>query len=313
MYERFSDRARKSMQLANHEAQKYHHEYIGPEHILIGIIREGGGVAVTALANLDVKISDIESDVRKYLNPYTGREQAVMGRLPHTPDAKVVIEQSIAAARDMLNNYVGTEHLLIGLLSAPDTVASVILSSHVTRDKFVSEVVRLLNSQSKDVVNDVDKPVIVGVDPADGESKTVVSVESATEYRWEDTFTVTGKIPVPRIDPMFASMVSGLLCDNQVIQTPSRSRQFGVFVVNYPENNDAFRTTAIENAKKIAEATGTLTVIAARKLTDVYPLLEYVGPSPPGIPGMRIESNTVKATDDGKTIEWRIVMKTMTG
>src|SRR5216110_2953628 len=88
MYERFTDRARKVMQLANQEAQRFNHEYIGTEHILLGLVKEGSGVAANVLKNLDIDLRKIRMEVEKIVQPGAGGDQVVMGRLPHTPRAK---------------------------------------------------------------------------------------------------------------------------------------------------------------------------------------------------------------------------------
>src|SRR5439155_1141201 len=87
MYERFTDRARKVMQLANQEAQRFNHEYIGTEHILLGLVKEGSGVAANVLKNLDVDLRKIRLEVERIVQPGAGGDQVVMGRLPHTPRA----------------------------------------------------------------------------------------------------------------------------------------------------------------------------------------------------------------------------------
>ena len=127
MYERFTDRARKVMQLANQEAQRFNHEYIGTEHILLGLVKEGSGVAANVLKNLDVDLRKIRIEVERIVQPGAGGEQVVMGRLPHTPRAKKVIEYSIEEARNLNHNYVGTEHLLLGLLREQEGVAAQVL------------------------------------------------------------------------------------------------------------------------------------------------------------------------------------------
>src|ERR671932_785697 len=127
MYERFTDRARKVMQLANQEAQRFNHEYIGTEHILLGLVKEGSGVAANVLKNLDVDLRKIRLEVEKIVQHGPGGEQVVMGRLPHTPRAKKVIEYSIEEARNLNHNYVGTEHLLLGLLREQEGVAAQVL------------------------------------------------------------------------------------------------------------------------------------------------------------------------------------------
>src|ERR1700754_2410163 len=127
MYERFTDRARKVMQLANQEAQRFNHEYIGTEHILLGLVKEGSGVAANVLKNLDIDLRKIRLEVEKIVQHGPGGEQVVMGRLPHTPRAKKVIESSIEEARNLNHNYVGTEHLLLGLLREQEGVAAQVL------------------------------------------------------------------------------------------------------------------------------------------------------------------------------------------
>src|SRR5713226_8032762 len=125
MYERFTDRARKVMQLANQEAQRFNHEYIGTEHILLGLVKEGSGVAANVLKNLDIDLRKIRLEVEKIVQ--AGPDMVTMGRLPQTPRAKKVIEYSIEEARNLGHNYVGTEHLLLGLLREQEGVAAQVL------------------------------------------------------------------------------------------------------------------------------------------------------------------------------------------
>src|SRR5881296_96814 len=127
MYERFTDRARKVMQLANQEAQRLNHEYIGTEHILLGLVKEGSGVAANVLKNLDVDLRKIRLEVEKIVQTGPGSEMVTMGKLPQTPRAKKVIEYSIEEARNLSHNYVGTEHLLLGLLREQEGVAAQVL------------------------------------------------------------------------------------------------------------------------------------------------------------------------------------------
>src|SRR5262245_47670647 len=127
MYERFTDRARKVMQLANQEAQRFNHEYIGTEHILLGLVKEGSGVAANVLKNLDIDLRKIRLEVEKIVQHGPGGEQVVMGHLPHTPRAQKVIEYAVEEARNLNHNYVGTEHILLGLLREEDGVAAQIL------------------------------------------------------------------------------------------------------------------------------------------------------------------------------------------
>ena len=125
MYGRFTDRARKVMQLADQEAQRFNHEYIGTEHILLGLIKEGSGVAANVLKNLDVDPRKIRLEVEKLV--LSGPGMLIMGKLPQTPRAKKVIEYSMEEARNLNHNYVGTEHILLGLLREDGGVAAKIL------------------------------------------------------------------------------------------------------------------------------------------------------------------------------------------
>src|SRR5206468_7338610 len=125
MYERFTDRARKVMQLANQEAQRFNHEYVGTEHVLLGLIKEGSGVAANVLKNLDVDLRKIRNEVEKIVQ--SGPDMVSMGKLTQTPRAKKVIEYAIEEARNLNHNYVGTEHLLLGLIREEEGVAAQVL------------------------------------------------------------------------------------------------------------------------------------------------------------------------------------------
>lgn len=125
MYSRFTDRSRKVMQLANQEAQRFHHEYIGTEHVLLGLIKEGSGVAVHVLralnADLQVIVSRVEALIQSRPDPATA------GKFLQTPRAKKVIEYSMEEARNLNHSYVGTEHILLGLLREQEGVAALVL------------------------------------------------------------------------------------------------------------------------------------------------------------------------------------------
>jgi len=125
MFERFTDRARKVMALANQEAQRFNHEYIGTEHVLLGLVKEGSGVGATVLKNLDVDIKKLRFGVEKLVK--TGPDMVTMGKLPQTPRAKKVIEYAIEEARALNHNYIGTEHILLGLLRETEGIAAQVL------------------------------------------------------------------------------------------------------------------------------------------------------------------------------------------
>jgi len=148
MFERFTDRARKVMALANQEAQRFNHEYIGTEHILLGLVKEGSGVGANVLKNLDVDLRKVRLEVEKLVK--SGPETVTMGKLPQTPRAKKVIEYAIEEARNLNHNYVGTEHLLLGLLREQDGVAAQVLMNLGLRLEDVrEEVLNLLGASDE--------------------------------------------------------------------------------------------------------------------------------------------------------------------
>jgi ATP-dependent Clp protease ATP-binding subunit ClpC len=145
MFERFTDRARKVMALANQEAQRFNHEYIGTEHILLGLVKEGSGVGANVLKNLDVDLRKVRVEVEKLVK--SGPEMVTMGKLPQTPRAKKVIEYAIEEARNLNHNYVGTEHLLLGLLREHDGVAAqVLMNLGLKLEEVREEVLNLLGA-----------------------------------------------------------------------------------------------------------------------------------------------------------------------
>jgi ATP-dependent Clp protease ATP-binding subunit ClpC len=145
MFERFTDRARKVMGLANQEAQRFNHEYIGTEHILLGLVKEGSGVAANVLRNLDIDLKKIRIEVEKIVQ--SGPNTATVGKLPYTPRAKKVIELAFEEARSLGHNYVGTEHLLLGLLKEQDGVAAkVLMNLNLKMEEVREEVLNLLGA-----------------------------------------------------------------------------------------------------------------------------------------------------------------------
>ena len=142
-FEKFTERARKVLTLAQEEAQRFNHNYIGTEHILLGLVQEGEGVAAKVLSNLGVALDNVRSAVEFII----GRgERAVSGEIGLTPRAKRVIELAVDEARRLNHNYIGTEHLLLGLLREGEGVAASVLESlGVSLDKVRAETVRILN------------------------------------------------------------------------------------------------------------------------------------------------------------------------
>ena len=159
MYERFTDRARKILQLANQEAQRLNHEYIGTEHLLLGLVKEGSGTAVVVLRGFGIGLYDIYTKTNEMMVP--GPDKVTMGKLPQTPQARRVIEYAIQEARDLQHNYIGSEHILLGLLhEAEDNAFQVLTSFGVTLEK-VREEVKKLMGVTKAPRLDVDWQVVV--------------------------------------------------------------------------------------------------------------------------------------------------------
>ncbi len=133
------------MQLANQEAQRFNHEYIGTEHMLLGLIKEGTGVAANVLKNLDVDLRKIRLEVEKLVQ--SGPEMITMGKLPQTPRAKKVIEYSMEEARNLNHSFVGTEHILLGLLREQEGVAAqVLMNLGLKLEEVREEVLNLLGN-----------------------------------------------------------------------------------------------------------------------------------------------------------------------
>jgi len=146
MFNRFTERARKVILLAKEEAKRFNHDYIGTEHILLGLVREGEGVAAAVLATFGLSPDKIRLEVEKLVQP--GPATVVSGDLPFTPKAKKVIELAIDEARSLGHNYIGTEHLLLGLIREGEGVASqVLMNLGLELDKVREEVMNLLGSE----------------------------------------------------------------------------------------------------------------------------------------------------------------------
>src|SRR5437667_3061863 len=140
----FSDRVRKVLQMAREEAARLHHEFVGTEHILLGIIREGEGVAAAVLTNLNVDLEEIQQNIEAIVKK--GKAAAAAGPdLPYTSRAKKVLEFAMSEARELNHAYVGTEHLLLGVLREEKGIgAQVLTAAGVTLEVARSEVLRLL-------------------------------------------------------------------------------------------------------------------------------------------------------------------------
>ncbi|MGR3309803.1 MAG: ATP-dependent Clp protease ATP-binding subunit [Candidatus Brocadiales bacterium] len=163
MFDRFTDRARKVMTLAREEARKFNHEYIGTEHILLGLVKEGSGVAANVLQNLDIALKKIRIEIEKIVQ--TGPDLVSVGQLPFTPRVKKVLEYAMDEARNFNHNYIGTEHILLGLLREQEGVAAqVLLNLGVKLEDVREEVISVLGAEGA--------PVIPEREEKKGKSKT---------------------------------------------------------------------------------------------------------------------------------------------
>src|SRR5574337_1209778 len=142
----FTDRVRKVLQMAREEAARLHHEYVGTEHILLGLIREGEGVAAAVLQNLNVDLEEIQQKIEETVKK--GKAAAATGPdLPYTSRAKKVLELAMTEARELNHSYVGTEHLLLGLLREEKGIAAQVLTdAGVSLEQSRAETLRLLGS-----------------------------------------------------------------------------------------------------------------------------------------------------------------------
>ena len=145
MFNRFTERARKVIVYAKEEARRFNHDYIGTEHLLLGLVREGEGVAAAVLQKLGLDLETIRIEVEKLVQP--GPQTQVLGDIPFTPRSKKALELSAEEARALGHNYIGTEHLLLGLVKEGEGMAyRVLLNLGLDLGKLRNEVMELLGS-----------------------------------------------------------------------------------------------------------------------------------------------------------------------
>ena len=144
MFERFTDRARKVLALAQQEAKTFNHDYVGNEHILLGLIREGSGVAAAALKNSGVKLDDVKEALKINMNPGVEKVE-VVAKYPSNEDAKTAMNEAVEASREMNHNYVGTEHILLGILRTKDSISEKVFNSlKINTETIRDEIVNLI-------------------------------------------------------------------------------------------------------------------------------------------------------------------------
>ena len=146
MFERFTDRARRVVVLAQEEARMLNHNYIGTEHILLGLIHEGEGVAAKALESLGISLEAVRQQVEEIIGQ---GQQAPSGHIPFTPRAKKVLELSLREALQLGHNYIGTEHILLGLIREGEGVAAqVLVKLGADLNRVRQQVIQLLSGYS---------------------------------------------------------------------------------------------------------------------------------------------------------------------
>jgi ATP-dependent Clp protease ATP-binding subunit ClpC len=168
----FTDRVRKVLQMAREEAARLHHEYVGTEHILLGLIREGEGVAAAVLQNLNVDLEEIQQKIEETVKK--GKAAAATGPdLPYTSRAKKVLELAMTEARELNHSYVGTEHLLLGLLREEKGIAAQVLTdAGVNLEQSRAETLRLLGSDMPQAQPQGSSPTPAAAPKSEKKSKT---------------------------------------------------------------------------------------------------------------------------------------------
>jgi ATP-dependent Clp protease ATP-binding subunit ClpC len=144
VFERFTERAKQVVVLAQDEARALKHNYIGTEHILLGLLREEEGLAAQVLESLDITVEEVRAQVARIIGP--GDEPIVSGQIPFTPRAKKVLELSLREALSLKHNYIGTEHILLGLVRENEGVAArILLDFDADAEKIRNEIMRVLS------------------------------------------------------------------------------------------------------------------------------------------------------------------------
>ena len=155
MFERFTDRARRVVVLAQEEARMLNHNYIGTEHILLGLIHEGEGVAAKSLESLGISLEGVRSQVEEIIGQ---GQQAPSGPIPFTPRAKRVLELCQEAAKELRHNYIGTEHLLLGLIREEQGLAASVLKElGLVLEEVRAEVLEILGADPGEVEMEFDQ------------------------------------------------------------------------------------------------------------------------------------------------------------
>ena len=147
MFERFTERARQVVVLAQDEARALKHNYIGTEHILLGLLREEEGLAARVLESLDITVEEVRAQVARIVGQ---GDEVTTGQIPFTPRAKKVLELSLREALQLGHNYIGTEHILLGLVRENEGVAArILLDFDADAEKIRNEIIRMLSGPGR--------------------------------------------------------------------------------------------------------------------------------------------------------------------
>ena len=145
MFERFTERARQVVVLAQDEARALKHNYIGTEHILLGLLREEEGLAARVLESLDITVEEVRAQVARIVGQ---GDEVTTGQIPFTPRAKKVLELALREALSLGHNYIGTEHILLGLVRENEGVAArILLDFDADAEKIRNEIIRMLSGR----------------------------------------------------------------------------------------------------------------------------------------------------------------------
>lgn len=245
MFERFTDHARMVMAIANQEAQRFNHEYIGTEHILLGLIKDGAGVGAAVLKDLGIDPATVIIEVEKLTR--VGPEMVSMGRLPLTPRAKKVVEYAIEEARDMGHQHIGTEHLLLGLLREHDGIAAQVLMS---LDGITVPTVKekILDTLERDKITDYSSPVSSDLSQTAGtrdvsEFVELFNLKLDDEQKTRLTKFVSGQpaieIDCPFSDPKFLKpAIEHAAANNPIEYLKALPRPLAKFIIDLCQSDE---------------------------------------------------------------------------